>query len=92
MKKNNFSKRGFTEEYLQNGQILEEFQVNNRISINIILYLRKQYKKLFYLLKRNNFLYFPISIKRNFTVMRFYKKYNNNNNNNGKEKRCKMSE
>lgn len=46
------------EEYLQNDQSVEELQINNKTDINIISYLNIYYKKLFYSLKKNNFLYF----------------------------------
>jgi hypothetical protein len=72
-KKNKFSNSRFVEEYIQKSQILEELQVNQKIDINIISDLEKQYKKLFYLVKRNNFLYLS-SIIKNFSYHEFIKK------------------
>ncbi|HET9806303.1 MAG TPA: hypothetical protein VFP49_05305 [Nitrososphaeraceae archaeon] len=69
MKKNNFIKEGVLEEYLKISQILEILQGNLKNNINNISFSGKHYKKLFYLVKRNNFLNFVCSIIINFTVM-----------------------
>jgi hypothetical protein len=73
-KKNKFSNSRFVEEYIQKSQILEELQVNQKIDINIISDLEKQYKKLFYLVKRNNFLYCKSSIIKFYSYHEFIKK------------------